>query len=592
MPTVNTYGTQKVATAPLDPTRRTATVDADALGAGTGKALMSAGLHAYQDELLKQDEVAILEADRKISEWENKRLYDPKTGAFTVRGKDAFGLPDTVNQEFTTYAGEIRGSLSTERQRVAFDRMVGTRSKDISNSLNRHVFNEVRKFDDAETENYIKNSRDAAINNSHDPKRIADEIERQVIAIGAYATRHGLGTEYVKQKTQQAMSDTHVGVVDRMLANGQDQTAAKYYEVVKSEVHGKDKTEIENKLKVATVEGGGQRNAISIWEKLGPRSDLDPVNLDKLTEEARRLYSDDPRLLKATTDALKERAAVHNASQRERRESGQDAVWRAVEGGASLASIRRMPEYLSLPGHDQVVIKNHIIDRAYTLGQRAKQGDGDLATYYTLSQMASTPSKQAEFANLNLLDYRGKLSAAEFRHFADLQGSIRKGDVKATDKLLASERVQNQIVNDAILGLGLDPTPDPNKKTKQRDEVLLFRRTVRDSVASHEQRVGRNATDKEVQDIVDNLVVKGHVDGSGVGGFFRTERRVYQLQEGENLVLRITDVPKRERDKIEGALRRAGRQVTDEAVTSMYQAKLLRDRGAPAQRSMVDQVPR
>jgi hypothetical protein len=373
MPVVKNYGTPKAEIAPLPASRRTAAPTAETFGADSGDKLSKVGSALYEDELLRQDQVATLEADRKLSDVENKLLYDPKDGALTKRGKDAFGLPDTVGAAYDKSTDDVRQGLTNDRQRVAFDRMVAARRKDINSTLSRHVFKEMQAFDDTETENYLKNSVDAAVNNYNDPTRIQTEVDRQRAAVVDYASRHGLGPEYVKQKIGASVSSTHYNVIGRFIARGEDQSASEYFKKFGDEItDDKLKTDAEHKLQTAMTEGQGMRTADDVWKQLGPKSDIDPVNVDKMLDQVRTLHADDPKLAKAASDQIKERASAFNAGQKERAFANQSEVWKAVEQGGKLNDIRRMPEYLALPGPLQNQVKDHVIDRGYTMQQRAR----------------------------------------------------------------------------------------------------------------------------------------------------------------------------------------------------------------------------
>jgi hypothetical protein len=589
MPTVPIYK-RSVEQAALPNVRGTAALTPEAAGVGAGKAISAAAALYYEDELLRQDQVAFLEADRKLSEWENKTLYDPQAGALNKRGKDAFGLPDTVGSEYQKMVDDTRKGLSTERQRIAFDRAAEARRDGINKTLSRHVFQEARKFEEAETENYVLNAQQAAVANYHDPDRVALEIERARAAVVGFAKRNGLGAEYTKQKMAQIVSNTHVNVIDRFLANGQDQGAQKYFDANRGVIAGDDIAKVEQKLQIATAEGEGLRGAIAVWDKSGPKSDLDPVQGDKLFKDAEGLYADNPRLLKSVKQHLTERMNLHNSAQRERAEASASKVWVAVEQRAPLARIQMMPEYLALPGKQRNEITQFVIQRGRSDQQWADAHGSDGATYYNLFSQATTPALQETFAQTNLLDYRTKLSKGEFTRLVELQGAIRKGDEKNLAKLTASERVQTQMVNEALISMKLDPTPNEKSPKHVRDNVVAFKRTVREAVAALEARQGKNATDEQVQGIVDAFVIEG-VTKPGV--LWNDTKRVYQLQPGEDIIIKPTDVPRSERAKIEAALRANNRAVTDEAVTELYRQKLLRMRGtaAPAP-SMVDQVPR
>ncbi|MFO0467345.1 MAG: hypothetical protein ACK5ZS_00130 [bacterium] len=483
MPTVRLYGQQQQELRAVPGARLTAAPTAETLGADAGAKIANVGLNLYQDELLRQDQVATLEADRKLSEWELRTMYDPRQGALAKRGKDAMGLPDTVSADYDKFTGELRNSLANDRQRVAFDRMVESRRKDINTSLSRHVFTEVRKFDDQETENYLKNSREAAIANFGDPARITTEIERQTAAVMDFANRNGLGPEYTKQKITLIRSDTHEGVITRMLANGMDQGAKAYYDRVKGELTGDTAAKVEKVLTVAITEGAGLRGAGEIWAAMGPKADADPVSLDRMRDEAEKRYGSDPKVYRAVMDQLKERASLHNGAQRERAEGNEARVWDARNSGASLSTVMRMPEYLALPGEKREQIKNSIIDRGYMLEGRAraeKERRG-WSTYWEYDNAA----KLASMTEDQIKNLSSRMSPQQVNSLL-----VKKRSLSKSDDTVRSATIDDDQFKALAESAGLKPFD------KKSDKAALGRlkNTVETLIDEEQRTTGRPLT--------------------------------------------------------------------------------------------------
>jgi hypothetical protein len=492
MPRVQNYDGQQVRQQPLPNARLTAAPSIEGAGA-VGNQIARIGAQMYADEMQKQDEVAVLEADRKLSEWENKRLYDPQNGALARRGKDAFGLPDEVNKDLDAFLGEVRGSLSNDRQRAAFERRAIARKRDVSTTLSRHVFGEIRKHDDAETENYLANARQAAVANFQDPARVELEIERQSAAISDFARRNGMGAEYTKQKIAQATSDTHVGVIDRMLANGADGAAKQYFDRARTAIAGNDVAKVEQKLMVAVTEGEGMRAADDVWKAQGPRADADPVNIDTMAEALRTQYASEPGKLKAAMAALKERAAMHNAAQAERAQAAAGAVWRQVAAGASIATITRMPEYMALPGADQARVKEHVVDRAYTMSQRARaeadraDGESSKANYaeFLRYSSAASLSRMSEDQIISLLPKLGRT----------LTGSLmeQKRRLDKGDDAVRAATIDDALFDDLAQTAGLKP----HEKSKSEDDKAALGRlknSVMTAIDAEQRATGKPLT--------------------------------------------------------------------------------------------------
>ncbi len=136
MPTVRRLERQVTTTA-LPGVRKTAAATAESEGAGLARARgqleatkaegaaaragamanfadrvtqITGGLYAEMQESERRaaDETALLEASNKLADFRNVRLFNPETGAFTRKGKDAMPLPEEV-------LGAIRELDSTRR---------------------------------------------------------------------------------------------------------------------------------------------------------------------------------------------------------------------------------------------------------------------------------------------------------------------------------------------------------------------------------------------------------------------------------------------------------------------------------------------
>lgn len=562
MPTVKQYQRQ-AQPQPLEGGRITAQPSPESFGAGVGARIERVGRMLYEDEILKQDSIAVMSAERQLAEWEQRALYDPQRGALTsIRGKDTLGIPEVIEKNFNDHAQTIREHLGTERQRVAFDRAASTRLFDIKQSVNRHVATEMRRFDETETVSFIKNARNGALANYRDPARVGIEIERQENAVTDYAARNGFGGDYVKEKRAEVRSATHVGVIERMVANGDDRLAGEYLKAHRTEINGDQISTVEKWVEDGSIRGEGQRQADRI---LGVAKDrADALNLARQIE--------DPKVRDAVEDRVQRYWSIREQARSEEQEQIMTHIAGGLDRGGKIAQILpSMWEKLDAGQRSAL----HAYERMIETGKRPTT---DMGTYYDLISLASSPATQDAFARTNLMLYRAKLDDEDFKQLAGIQASLRKGDTKDADKLLSDARTQNQVVDDALLSIGLDPSPNEKTSKGDLDKILKFRRVVRDAVAAVQARTQKPITNDELQKLVDDLVIKG-VTEEGI--LWDTKKHAFELEPGETFKIDIKSVPQKERDKIEDSLRRAGRQVTDEAVTTLYSMRLNRLRNVP-----------
>jgi hypothetical protein len=79
-----------------------------------------------------------------------------------------------------------------------------------------------------------------------------------------------------------------------------------------------------------------------------------------------------------------------------------------------------------------------------------------------------------------------------------------------------------------------------------------------------------------MQEIVDRLMIKGKVPGSGFYGFFQKNKRAFELESGENIEISAENIPASEKAKIVDALQRSKKPVTDQSILELYHRKLTR----------------
>jgi len=190
----------------------------------------------------------------------------------------------------------------------------------------------------------------------------------------------------------------------------------------------------------------------------------------------------------------------------------------------------------------------------------------DQATWYEIQRGLSSddPVVRQEWARKNLLDYRGKLSEEDFQELAKMQGAISKGDPEG---FLSHVRGTNQLVDDALNTMGIDPTPKPStSKTGDAMKAATFRRAVQDNLTALEKAQQKKATPEQQQQVIDALMRKVATPG---GWFGSSEKRRFEVG--------IDDVPKEEKAKIIDALTRAGRPINDALIIDLYSRKNLKD---------------
>ncbi len=397
MPTVRTLGGQRVATGALPGVRLTGAATAESLGAGAarqragawgavadtanqlGRQFTAIDAEHVARERNKANEVALLEAKNKLDQWEIEKLYQPETGALHVRGKAAFGLPESLDEEFGKFAGGIEETLANDDQRLAFRKLRQQRGSEVALNVRRHVQGEIERFDGQELDATLKNRTNLAAANALDPRRVGQEIAEGEDAIIKWANRYGVGPEVYEAQVEAFRSGAHVGVINNLLSADRTRAAEIYFEEKKGEIAGTQQDAVAKAIEAGSTAKKGRTAADQIWNELGPKGDADPIELDKMEAKASALFADDEKAFDQTRRYLRERKAAADASRKDRDEATAGKLWGAVAQGRTLAQVQSTAEYRTAPGHLQAQISNYIVDqaeqasnRAYTRGVRAE----------------------------------------------------------------------------------------------------------------------------------------------------------------------------------------------------------------------------
>lgn len=497
MPRVPTYGEAQVSTEAL-PAARQAFNPGPIKGQGLQK-VSTVLADTWQTEQKRQSEIAILEADRKLSSWTTTTLHDPKTGALNRKGKDSFGLPDEVMPAFDKNVEEMEKGLTNDAQRQSFRRLASQRRGEIDQTVLRHVSGEMRNFENQELDSYIKNAHSAALAN---PDVASNEVERQRLAIGSYGDRNGLGPEWFKLKFGEAASGTHLGVVDGLLARGQDQQAQAYYTANGGQFLGEDRARAEKALEVGTMRGASQRAADSITTEYN-----EPSAMIAAVEQIK-----DPKLRDATEERVQRKIRfLADVNKKELDKAFSDA-WTTVEqtGDAdnvtpavwgSLAPQQRkaLEQYAKQKSRGEDVVnddKKWLEFLAVPDQKLNSMSEADLLSQY-IPNFDKAHRERAMTRWGNVKDAAGGNKTAGVKHAA----------TRSFDDVFAST------VSRAGLGLeyGYNKT-DVKKLSEEKQQVIAQLESQADAAIkqyeANDLNNKRAANSEEMQKIVDGLLLK------------------------------------------------------------------------------------
>ncbi len=557
MPTVPRYDSQ-VEQKALPNVRVETRVPEEAFGGGPSfdgviqqsQRLASQSGQIFQQQKEKADDLATIEYQTKLSSKKQELFWDPKSGAFGRKGKDALGAREEYGTQFDKYADDLEKGLGSEDQRAMAKKIRMKERLDLDGQIERHTFGEVQTFQEQTVKAGVATARNDGVLNYADPGKINNSVRLQEALI--YQNAAGKPAALVQLEIQDARSKTHSEVVNRMLANGQDLTAKAHFEKNRDMFTGEDAEHLEKALKEGSLRGESQRQSDAILARTS----------DMPTAMAKAKAIQDPQVRDAVSERLKSEFGIKKQAQDQRVENLHRLATDIIDKTGNVDKIPPTTwSQFSLSERSQL--------KSYAKMRReGTEPETDWNDYYGLKMMASTPAGKDDFKNMNLLVYRNKMADSEFKEITNLQTGLRNGDEKAT-KTLDGFQTDQQIVNDSLLSAGIDATPKPD--SNEAPKVANFRRQVDIQVRQIQERTGKKATNEEVQGVVDNLMVKGVTEK---GWFWDTKKRAFEVGAGEKLEVNIKDIPKADRAKIEDALKRRNIAVTEEKILEVYSRKL------------------
>lgn len=538
-----------------------------------GEAAAQIGEQLYAAEQKKQDQIRLLDADRQAGDLENNLMYDPKTGALNVRGKDALGLIDTVGKQWDDATGKIRQGLSNDRQRIAFDQYNVAKRRSLIDRLNQHIAKETYRVDGEALEGKVENETEAAIADGR-PERINQALDSIRQSYTDYGQRYGMSPEQTQAATATAVSRIHVGVIHRMLDNGNDIQAKVYYEHAEGEVLGKDRGELERSLHEGNVRGDSQRIADTIVNKAGTDYTLsglvdevakktsDPEIRDRAEQRIHAWYErakeDDRVQTEKRNQTIREQLEAEKQKKEEEKKQREQLVGVTVPNLIDQGKPQDVHTFLDKvsPGlWQQATLKEREEWERYA--KREEKGEKvktDFGTYYDLLSRSSSPKTRDDFAKTNLNDPQllNRISESDLKHLAEIQAAIRKGDDKKTTELTDTFRTMNARIAQSLRGLKLDP--DAKKGTDDYTRKLNLQRAVEIDVADFESREKRKPKPDEIQGMIDLHVIQSTFPPAHFWNFSGEQRMEIDVPPGESFPVTIKDIPPAIAQKLESAL--------------------------------------
>lgn len=285
------------------------------------------------------------------------------------RGQQAWGVAKDASKWFDDNAGKIAEGLTSERQRMLYTQTV--------QKLRTHSLGTFSEFEAGQRRESLDSSAQASIVGSIN-MAAANPQNTEVLAATkadilkrnqARAQLNGWPPELATAKEAEYLTNFHKQVIQGLVRDN-PAAAEAYFQANKGEIEGTQHAEVGAFAQKATATRLGEMAAGDAWTKLGPRSDRDAVQLDKLEQAIRDRGDLGDEAKKSAISALRERAVAFKDARRERDDQLEASVNQAILNGAGAGQIRSMPAFLQLSPESARKIMDYVENRALRNEQR------------------------------------------------------------------------------------------------------------------------------------------------------------------------------------------------------------------------------
>ncbi len=206
---------------------------------GAGRQIADAAAQIWQKSQDDADTTAIIDADNKLTAWQNNAFYNPETGVYSKKGSGALDITQQTMASFDKAQQQIGAGLTSARQRERYTQLVAQRQQSMSNDLNRYEYGQRQQYMDEVDNASIKMSQNSAVLNYTDPTKVGAYRQKAVDVVEARALRQGWSPEQTALAKTEVSSNLYSGVIAQMVSDS-PQRAQQYYEKAKGEMTSQD----------------------------------------------------------------------------------------------------------------------------------------------------------------------------------------------------------------------------------------------------------------------------------------------------------------------------------------------------------------
>jgi hypothetical protein len=195
---------------------------------------------AAQDAIQKQaQQTQLTDAHNQLQALSLDLTHNPQTGAFTKEGKAAFNLGPQYLSQFDQQAQNILSSVPDPKARAAAQLAAQQVRSGLSEQLDSHELEQHRQFGIQTAKASVAISAQTAAANYNNADIVLTNKDHMDASLESLAQQQGWSDEQLADAKQEAHSNLHSDIVDRMLGDGKVPMANVYLQANKGELDAK-----------------------------------------------------------------------------------------------------------------------------------------------------------------------------------------------------------------------------------------------------------------------------------------------------------------------------------------------------------------
>lgn len=193
------------------------------------------------------DTAALMEAESQLSSWHTQTMFNPDSGVYSRKGKNALNITNQTMPEFDKQADAIGNSLTNDRQRANWAKIVAGQRNRLDVELNRYEFGERQVFYKQAEDATLSASANNAVAYYDDPQQLAYYQNKGSRIIAAQGERNGDAPELTQQKVMNYNSGINTAVIGRMMQTDPI-GAQRYYAKAQANMTAEDQVKVSRLL--------------------------------------------------------------------------------------------------------------------------------------------------------------------------------------------------------------------------------------------------------------------------------------------------------------------------------------------------------